>query len=64
MNLNNLIKNKNIESCQKFASLLASNSKEKQFTNMKNTSIKTYDKNFTLDIFDTDENEIIVFLYY
>ena len=58
MNLNNLIKNKNIESSQKFASLLASNSKEKQFTNMKNTSIKTFDKNFTLDIFDTDENEI------
>ncbi len=58
MNLNNLIKNKNIESSQKFASLLASNSKEKQFTNMKNTSIKTFDKNFTLDIFDTNDEEI------
>jgi hypothetical protein len=28
---------------------------------MKNTSIKTFDKNFTLDIFDTDNGEISVF---
>ena len=28
---------------------------------LKNTSIKTYDKNFTLDIFDTDDNDISAF---
>ena len=41
-----------------FWSLLAANVKEEQFNNLNNTSIKTFDKNFTLDIFDTDDEEI------
>ena len=39
-------------------SLLAANGREEYFNKLKNTSIKTYDKNFTLDIFDSDEEEI------
>ena len=59
MILSNLAKNKNPENPNStFWSLLASNGKEQYFTKMKNTSIKTYDKNFTLDIFDTDDGEI------
>ena len=57
--LSNIAKNKNPENPNStFWSLLASNGKEQYFTKMKNTSIKTYDKNFTLDIFDTDDGEI------
>ena len=59
MILSNIAKNKNPENPNStFWSLLASNGKEQYFTKMKNTSIKTYDKNFTLDIFDTDDGEI------
>ena len=59
MILSSLSKNKNPENPNSsFWSLLASNSKEQYFNKMKTTSIKTYDKNFTLDIFDTDDNEI------
>ena len=39
-------------------SLLAANGREEYFNKLKNTSIKTYDKNFTLDIFDSDDEEI------
>ena len=39
-------------------SLLATNGREEYFNKLKNTSIKTYDKNFTLDIFDSDDEEI------
>ena len=46
----------NPNSC--YWSLLAANGKEEYFNKLKNTSIKTYDKNFTLDIFDTDDEEI------
>jgi len=59
MILSNIAKNKNPENPNStFWSLLASNGKEQYFTKMKNTSIKTYDKNFTLDIFDTDDGDI------
>ena len=59
MILSNLAKNKNPENpSSNFWSLLASNGKEQYFNKMKNTSIKTYDKNFILDIFDTDDREI------
>ena len=59
MILSNIAKNRNPENPNStFWSLLASNGKEQYFTKMKNTSIKTYDKNFTLDIFDTDDGEI------
>ena len=44
-----------------FWSLLSWNGKEQYFTKMTNTSIKTYDKNFILDIFDTDDGEINLF---
>ena len=59
MILSNISKNRNPENPNaNFWSLLASNSKEEYFNKMKNISIKTHDKNFTLDIFDTDDNEI------
>ena len=59
MILSNISKNRNPESPNStFWSLLASNSKEPQFNKMKNMSIKTYDKFFTLDIFDTDDDEL------
>ena len=62
MILSNVAKNRNPENpAANFWSLLASNGKEQYFNKLKNTSIKTYDKNFTLDIFDTDDNEINVF---
>ena len=59
MILSNLSKNRNPENPNSsFWSLLASNSKEQYFNKMNTTSIKTLDKNFILDIFDTDDNEI------
>ena len=58
MILSNLIKNRPENPNVNFWSLLASNGKEQYFIKMKNTSIKTYDKNFTLDIFDTDDEEL------
>ena len=60
MILTNNARNKNIDnpnSC--YWSLLASNGKEEYFNKLNNTSIKTHDKNFTLDIFDSNDEEII-----
>ena len=39
-------------------SLLASNGKEEYFNKLKSTSIKTYDKNYNIDIYDTNDDEI------
>ena len=62
MILNNLAKNRNPENPRaNFWSLLASNGKEQYFRKMKNTSIKTFDKNFTLDLFDTDDGDLTFF---
>ena len=62
MIFSNIAKNRNPDNPNaNFWSLLASNGKEQYFNKMKNTSIKTFDKNFTLDIFDTDNGEISVF---
>ena len=59
MILSSLSQNRNRENPNAtFWSLLASNAKEQYFNKMKNTSIKTFDKKFTLDIFDTDNGEI------
>jgi hypothetical protein len=43
-----------------FWSLTASNGKEEYFNKLKNTCIKTYDKNFNLEIFDSDDDEIVI----
>ena len=43
-----------------FWSLTASNGKEEYFHKLKNTSFKTYDKNFNIDIFDSDDDEITI----
>ena len=52
-------KGRNIDNPNSFYySLLASNGKEEYFSKLKNTSIKTYDKKFTLDIFVTDDGEL------
>lgn len=57
--LTNFAKNKNPDNPNSyFWSLLASNGKEEYFNKLKNTSLKTYDKCFTLDIFDSDDKEI------
>ena len=62
MILTSLSQNRNPDNPNaKFWSLLASNAKEQYFNKMKNTSIKTRDKKFTLDIFDTDDGEINLF---
>ena len=59
MILTNNAKNKNIDNPNSYYwSLFASNGKEEYFNKLKNTSIKTHDKNFTLDIFDSDDEEI------
>ena len=57
MILNNNAKNQEYSNTY-YHSLLASNGKEEYFNKLKNTSIKTFDKKFTLDIFDTDDQEI------
>ena len=57
--LTNNARNKNFEnpnSC--YWSLLASNGKEEYFNKLKHTCIKTHDKNYILDIFDSDDEEI------
>ena len=41
-----------------YLSLLAENGKTEYFNKLKNTNIKTYDKKFNLDIYDSDEQEI------
>jgi hypothetical protein len=57
--LTNFAKNKNPDNPNSyFWSLLASNGKEEYFNKLPNTSLKTYDKIFNLDIFDTDDKEI------
>ena len=54
-------KNKNIDNPSSFYwSLTASNGKEEYFNKLKNTCIKTFDKNFNLDIFDCNDDEIII----
>ena len=60
MILTNNAKNKNPDNPNSYSwSLLATNGKEEYFNKLKNTSIKTFDKNFILDIFDTDDEEIM-----
>ena len=52
-------KNKNPDNPNaNYWSLFASNAKEQYFNKMKNTSIKTFDKQFTIDLFDTDNGEL------
>ena len=59
MILTNNAKNRNLDNPNAYYwSLLASNGKEQYFNKLKNTSLKTYDKSFTLDIFDTNDDEI------
>ena len=52
-------KNKNPDNPNaNYWSLFASNAKEQYFNKMKNTSIKTFDKQFTIDLFDTNNGEL------
>jgi len=54
-------KNKNMDNpLATFWSLTASNGKEEYFNKLKNTCIKTYDKNFNLEIFDSNDDEIAI----
>ena len=54
-------KNKNTENPHiTFWSLTAANGKEEYFNKIKNTSFKTYDKNFNIDIFDSNDDELIL----
>ena len=54
-------KNQNTDNANNyFWSLTASNGKEQYFNKLKNTTFKTYDKNFNLDIFDSNDDEIII----
>ena len=41
-------------------SLTAANGKEEYFRKLKNTRFKTYDKNFNIDIFDSNDEELII----
>ena len=51
-------KNKNTENPHTtFWSLTEANEKEEYFNKIKNTSFKTYDKNFNIDIFDSNDDE-------
>ena len=62
MILSNISKNRNPENPRaNYWTLLASNGKEQYFNKLRNTSIKTFDKNFVLDIFDTDDGDINFF---
>ena len=62
MIFSNIAKNRNPDNPNAtFWSLTAKNGKEQYFNKMKSTSFKTYDKNFTIDLFDTDFNDISVF---
>ena len=62
MILSNISKNRNPENPRaNYWSLLASNGKEQYFNKLRNTSIKTFDKNFILDIIDTDDGDINFF---
>ena len=54
-------KNKNMDNpSATFWSLTASNGKEEYFNKLRNTCIKTYDKNFNLELFDSNDDEIIL----
>ena len=54
-------KNKNMDNpSATFWGLTASNGKEEYFNKLKNTCIKTYDKNFNLEIFDSNDDEIVL----
>ena len=55
-NKNNNSENPNVN----YWSLTVSNGKEEYFTKLKNTCFKTYDKNFNIDIFDSNDEEIII----
>ena len=63
-NKNNSVKyNKNNISCENYFSLpyhsiLSCNAKEEYFTFLRNMVIKTYDKQLTLDIFETNDDDI------
>ena len=46
------------ENMNNFMSLITSNAKEESFKNIKNISLKSYDKYFNLDIFETNDDEI------
>ena len=60
MILKNYAKNKNLENPNAYYwSLLASNGKEQYFNKSRSTSIKTYDKNFNLDIIETNDEEVM-----
>jgi hypothetical protein len=57
--MTNVAQNKNPDNPNSyFWSLLASNGKEEYFNKLRNTSLRTFDKNFTIDIFDSDDKEI------
>ena len=43
-----------------FWSLTAANGKEEYFNKLKNTCFKTFDKNFNLDIFESNDDELII----
>jgi hypothetical protein len=43
-----------------FWSLTAANGKEEYFSKIKNNSFKTFDKNFNIDIFDSNDEELIL----
>ena len=61
MILTNNAKNKKLDNPNSyFWSLLATNAREDYFNKLKNTSLKTFDKNFTIDIFDTDDGDITI----
>ena len=61
MILTNNAKNKKFDNPNSyFWSLLATNAREDYFNKLKNTSLKTFDKNFTIDIFDTDDGDITI----
>ena len=51
-------KDKNERQNNNYFSLISANAKEEYFRNMKNISFKSYDKNFNLDFFETDDETI------
>lgn len=54
-------KNRNMENPNStYWSLMASNGKEEYFNKLKNTCFKTYDKNFNIDIFDSNDEDIVL----
>ena len=53
--------NKNMDNpINNYWSLTSSNLKEEYFNKIKNTCFKTYDKNFNIDIFDSNDDEITI----